>query len=202
MMVALVGVACGGGEGNDDGGGGSGAGGGDGGGGGGGGAENAPKVCDASHDALDGPYFVALTPSVSAKKPIALEVQLTTTIGAGVLAEMTVQPLDANDRMTKVGEPFTVAPFVVESDGTFVANWGVVTLPAEANPMAPEALVLDVTQDGSLCPSVCGMVTGEITSPVKLDLAGSTFAMQKGATAESHGEPPTLNCEGDVANSL
>ena len=155
----------------------------------------------------DGLYFFSLTAGVSPNKPAPLLITLTTDSGGptGLQFTMEVQPVDADDRMTIVGDPFTVGPFAINGDGSFEADWGEVSVPGETNPLTPSVLTAEIVTIGALCsgePDSCGIITGQVLAPVMLDLAGSTFYMEKIDDLADHTEPPFLNCAGDTANPL
>lgn len=85
-------------------------------------------------------------------------------------------PLDAADRRTEVGGELVLGPYVVENDGSFVADTGEMTLPGEANALLPgvpitSALVLH----GQICgvrSFYCGTVTGTSSYPVAGPIEG------------------------------
>jgi len=166
--------------------------------------------CDTAPAALgeaDGLYFFNLVAAQSPKKPAPLLVTLTTEAAGptGLQFSLEVQPVDATDRMTTVGETFTVGPFAINGDGSFEADWGSVTVPGETNPLTASELGADLITIGALCSMqdyACGIVNGAITSPVTLPLDGSTFYMEKIETIADHSEPPILNCAGDVGGAL
>jgi hypothetical protein len=166
--------------------------------------------CDTAPAALgepDGLYFFSLVPPQSPKKPAPLLATLTTTAdgSTGLSFSLELQPVDAEDRMTQVGDPFTVGPFEVNADGSFEADWGPFAVPGETNPLTPSVLEADIVTLGALCTmqdDVCGIASGQITSPVVLDIAGSTFYMEKIDDIADHTEPVLLNCAGDTGNTL
>ena len=151
---------------------------------------------------VDGEYLFALVVALSAKKPAPLKATLTTTDGAaGLEFTLDMQPLDAEDRVTEVGAPFTVGPFAVNGDGSFEADWGSVTVPPETNPISASQLTAELQTIGNLCPGDfhCGIANGQVTSPAPIDITGSDWTMESLTTFV---EPPKLNCAGDLADPL
>ena len=89
--------------------------------------------------------------------------------------------------------------FSVASDGSFVSDWGAIAVPGAANPVSASSLELDVTLVGAFCPTACGDVTGDVTSPAPIPLDGSTFFLEP---IGSHTEPPQVDCAGTLADPL
>ncbi len=151
---------------------------------------------------LDGEYLFSLVVALSATTPAPLKATLTTMDGAaGLEFTLDMQPLNADDRVSEVGSPFSVGPFPVNADGGFDSDWGTITVPPETNPISASELVAELQVIGRLCPGdfLCGIANGMITSPAPIDITGSTWTMENLATFV---EPPKLNCAGDRADPL
>lgn len=151
---------------------------------------------------VDGEYLFSLVVQLSATKPAPLKATLTTMDGAaGLEFTLDLQPLNAEDRVTEVGTPFSVGPFPVSSDGSFDSDWGTITVPGETNPISASELVAELQVAGRICPGdfFCGIAGGMVTSPAPIDISGSTWTMESLAT---FAEPPKLNCAGDLADPL
>jgi hypothetical protein len=118
---------------------------------------------------------------------------------------LTLEPLDASDRSTPVPPDLgPYGPFLVEPDGTFTAELGVLTIPSKTNPVGSFVLTADVVLDGRACAgaaSLCGVARGAITAPLTLPLDGSTWSMSPGEEG-TYPEPPIINCAGDKAAPL
>ena len=151
---------------------------------------------------FDGSWVFLLSPQQSMTKPAPLKAEVTTADNGGTLQlTMDMQPLDANDRMTEVGTPFTLGPFDIGMDGTFEADFGEISVPGETNPLTDSPLVADVVIGGAFCDSMflCGPILGNmVLMPLMLPLSGN-WAMHK---EESYMEPPVLTCSGDTAAPL
>jgi len=151
---------------------------------------------------LDGEYLFSLVVALSATKPAPLKATLTTMDGAaGLEFTLDLQPLDAENRVSEFGAPFSVGPFPVSADGSFDADWGTITVPPETNPISASELVAELQVLGRFCPGdfLCGIANGMVSSPAPIDINGSNWTMENLATFI---EPPKLNCAGDLADPL
>jgi hypothetical protein len=120
---------------------------------------------------VSGTALMAIGTSIGATYPILFYGQITTPAQGGKTAVLfRYHPLDASDRATPVGDELVLGPYAIESDGSFVAATGEMTLPGEANALLPgvpitSALVLH----GKICgvrSFYCGTVTGESSYPI------------------------------------
>lgn len=151
---------------------------------------------------VDGEYLFALVAKQSPGKPAPLKATLTTADGAaGLEFSLSMQPLNADDRVSEVGSVFTLGPFAVNGDGTFDADWGTISVPPETNPLTASELVAEVRISGKLCPGdfFCGPANGDIVMPAPINIDGSDWTMESLATFM---EPPKVNCAGDLADPL
>ena len=137
-----------------------------------------PTLGDASNQ-----YFMGLSLSIAPSKPFLFLV--TATIDVDRIS-FRVQPLDASDGTSPVGSPFLGGPFPIATDGSFVGDFGTVSVDPAANPISGSELLTTLALEGmsggwcGSSPFVCGIADGVATKPIAdLDLAGSTFAMQK-----------------------
>lgn len=148
---------------------------------------------------LDGDFLFSLSAKLKPKKAIALLMKVTTTDSGGTLMMgLEATPLSGMDHMTPVDAPITIAPFAINADGSFDASLGTITVNGEANTITPGSdIVATVNLQGRLCAEnpdfICGTVTGMVTMPITLDLAGSTFTMQR-VTDMSTLPFPMLDC--------
>jgi hypothetical protein len=152
---------------------------------------------------IDGDFFFALVPKQSPKKPAPFHATVTTSDAAGGLEySITLQPIDAEDRVTEVGPPLpTLGPFPVGADGSFDSDWGTLIVPGETNPISASELTVEVQINGQMCPGdfFCGGANGMVTMPINLPIDGSSWAMER---LSLFAEPPKLNCAGDVADPI
>jgi hypothetical protein len=150
---------------------------------------------------IDGDYFFALTPAQSPTKPAPMIATVTSTMGnGGIEMTLSMQPINADDRVTPEGGPFTLGPFPIAADGSFDADWGSIVLPGATNPLTASELGATVPSwRGNFCvgsPLICGTLDGDITMPVMLNIDGTTWAM---VPMDVHMEPAVINCAGDTA---
>ncbi|XYH96390.1 hypothetical protein ACMHYB_52870 [Sorangium sp. So ce1128] len=176
----------------------SGDGGSDGSGGGGG-------SCLPEAGAPDGEFFFSLSAYLNPQAPIVFLSTLTTEArDDGLSFSMSFQALEAADRKTPTGTPFDVGPYEVSADGQFTAELPTLVVPGNANPISGSELEATITLSGALCAPadfVCGDVTGTVTRPLRLDLKGSTFTMQRITEPDSY-PAPLINCDRKPARPL
>jgi hypothetical protein len=131
--------------------------------------------------ALDGQYVFALSAVIQRETPILFLTQVTG-LANPPSVQLVFQPLRSADRRTPVGSPVTVGPFPLAADGTLHAELPPLVVSGESNPITGGEIEAQVTLDARLCGGTdfqCGTVTGNVTRPIPLDLAGSTFAMER-----------------------
>jgi hypothetical protein len=153
--------------------------------------------------ALDGQYVLALSAVIAPETPILFLTQVTG-ISDPPGVELELQPLSAADRRTPVGQPLTVGPIALSTDGAVHAELPPLIVSGEANPITGGEIEAQVTLDARFCgvsDFYCGSVSGRVTLPVGLDLAGSTFAMER-VQGGMLPEQPFLNCNRDRAAAL
>lgn len=152
---------------------------------------------------INGDFFLAL--AVATASDLPLQFYTTATLvqsgdGTGILT-LSLQPLaiDPGETLTPrtpVGDPLVIEDIVVSEEGAFAADLGEIELVAAANPI----LGLDITttialegfiQDENL---FCGNVTGMVSAPTDLDLAGSTFAAVRVDSVDELPEMFAIKC--------
>ncbi len=145
----------------------------------------------ATLEQLAGRYLFALAAKPAADKPILALLTVVPNAGDIPGGEVLFEPLSLADSMSTVG---------VKNEGTFqlkgedltVPSFHVV-LPANANTVLPADAEADLRLAGLVCvlggaasvESFCGSADGNITAPLELPLAGSTF----GAMRIEEGKP-------------
>jgi hypothetical protein len=128
---------------------------------------------------------------------------LTTADGAsGLEFSMDLQPLDRFDRTTPQGPVIPIGPFAIDAQGKFSTLLPPLDVTGDANPISGSDISATVSIEGFICTmteSICGTAEGDVTKPVPLPIAGSTFTIEKLAGPGMYPDPPILDCEGTEA---
>jgi hypothetical protein len=165
------------------------------------------QSCTIRPGDVEGAFLLAISTSIAPTKPIVALTDLTTpAFQDGTGLALSVQPLAASDRTTPVGASISLGPFLVDAGGNFRADMPGLTVSGDANPITPGAPIsADLVLAGNLCAKsgfFCGSVSGEVTSPITLNLEGSTFTL----TLVEPGDPvptqPAVDCRGTLAAPL
>jgi hypothetical protein len=169
-------------------------------------AGDAPS-CTILPGGVEGSYLLAISVSVAPTKPIVALTDLTTpAFRGGTGLALTVQPLAASDRTTPVDSPISIGPFLIDERGNFRATVPGLTVSGDANPITPGAPIsADIVLAGNLCATsgfFCGSVSGRATSPIMLDLEGSTFTLTFVEPGGSVPTQPVVDCTGTLATPL
>lgn len=161
-------------------------------------------TCTVLPGSVNGSYLLALSVTLAPKKPIAVRVDLDTPeSNGGTGLTLHAQPLRAADRSTPVGPPLDFGPFPVGQTGAWRGDLPGLEVSGEANSVTGGDIAADVVLDGSLCGDgslFCGTVSGRVTDPIPLDLAGSTFAMTRLDDTGATPATPVIDCAGNVAD--
>lgn len=150
---------------------------------------------------IDGTFLFTLSAKLSPFQPVLLHLDMTTADdgAGGIEVSWTMQPLDSDDRVTRVGTVTNHGPFAVSpEDGTFEAPLGELRIPGTGNPFSDNELVANATLRGPICRPgdfLCGTTSGEVTSPITYDLEGSSYTFEA-APGGQYPEPPTIDCDG------
>ena len=78
-----------------------------------------------------------------------------------------------------VGDVYAYAALPVDGTGTFYWDTGIILIPAAANPITGEDLVVSIQANVVPVgvPAYCGVAGGTVTSPIQTSLDGTTHAM-------------------------
>jgi hypothetical protein len=78
-----------------------------------------------------------------------------------------------------VGDVYAYPGLAVDPSGTFYWDTGIILIPAAANPVSGEDLVVSIQANvvPMGVPAYCGVAGGTVTSPIQVPLDGSTHAM-------------------------
>jgi hypothetical protein len=127
---------------------------------------------------IDGPYLLALAAVIDPGHPFQWVAH---TRMSGGFVDLELQPLTLDIGGTVAprlpfGEPLVYSDIPVVG-GCFTLDMGMVTIPGATNPITGSDLQAIVVLDGCFDGvDYCGTVSGRVSSPLELDLAGSTFA--------------------------
>ena len=156
-------------------------------------------ACGETVQSVEGDFLFALSAQIDAEKPILFLASIVTEADG---MHVSVTPLEAADRKTLIPPPLEIGPYPIDAEGNFVAALPQLTIPGAANPITGSEIVATTTLSGAVCENLlCGDVTGQVTEPLMLDLAGSTFAMAR-VMGTDYPEPPVIDCSGKTAEPL
>jgi hypothetical protein len=117
--------------------------------------------------------------------------------GGGGTADLSFQPLSLNQGESLaprefIGDPLEFADVVIADDGTFELDMGTVNVTGAANPVTGSDITATLVVHGDILDenTMCGELTGMLSSPLEYDLAGSTFAAIR--LADDGSDPTTL----------
>jgi hypothetical protein len=143
-------------------------------------------------DRLDfsGRYLAALATTLAPGQPILFSCEVTVSEDLATV-DLSFQPLSTDaDPLPRepVGESFGASAVAYGEDGSFSAELGELTIPGRANPISGSDIVATVTiaatayaMTADLPMSFCGGVSGMVSVPLALDLAGSTIGGVEGS---------------------
>jgi len=135
---------------------------------------------------FSGTFMLSLSTVVDTEKPIYFDTPVVVDVDAQTI-DLSFQPLTADvnsagearaDARDPVGDAITAEDVPYEDDGTWVADLGEVTMVGDANAVTFRDIVATLTLSGRVDSAdfFCGTVAGDVTIPLPIPLAGSTFA--------------------------
>jgi len=135
---------------------------------------------------FSGTFMLSLSTVVDTEKPIYFDTTVVVDVDAQTI-DLSFQPLTADvnsagearaDARDPVGDAITAEDVPYEDDGTWVADLGEVTMVGDANAVTFRDIVATLTLSGRVDSAdfFCGTVAGDVTIPLPIPLAGSTFA--------------------------
>jgi len=133
---------------------------------------------------LSGSFLMGASVVVDNTKPLRFKLDITVDL-EGSTIETSLQAIavppnnGATAPGTLVGEVYTVTADLDSLDGSFVLDFGSIVVPVEANPILPAAVTAEFMLEGctSTPTASCGLISGRITAPAEIPLAGSTWAV-------------------------
>lgn len=166
--------------------------------------------CALALGVIDGSYLMALSLVTAGNKsnkdrPIVLQNTVKTSLSGDALqVSWSLQPLKFEDRKTPTGSALQYS-FSLGPGGGEVLNLPPLDVPADANPLSGSAITLNLWNlTGVSCSAVsfqCGTGDGDVTKPISLSIAGSTWTMERIVGGE-YPEPPKIDCEKNLASPL
>jgi hypothetical protein len=169
---------------------------------------DAPLGTDAACPPLEnadlaGFHLLSLSLSVAPENPILYWGEaMTTNDELGETLAFIGGALDEVDHATPVGDPVSLwtVPIV---DGKLYIEPKVIVVPGQASTLVGvKDLAMTVAFHGTVCgPShfYCGELSGTVEEPLPMDLAGSTFTLEKGVTDEQLPSPIHVDCAKNLA---
>jgi hypothetical protein len=170
-----------------------------------------PASCDTcamntTAGEADGDYLFTLTTNLGPTTPILFDTKLEVEDDGGNLKfTLTATPLDASDRMTTVGNEFTIGPFTLGQGFCLDGTTSRIELPGAANPISGCDVAAVVQLVASVC-SPTGFICGTIPTGsaflgmAEIPINGSTFTLERLSAPGVYPDPPKLNCEMDLAD--
>lgn len=158
---------------------------------------------------LDGDYIFALSAKLKPVAPLIFLVKVTSKDASGSTAmDWSLQPLNRFDRETPVGDPIVLSGIVIDANGKIDANSLVntpISVTGEANPISGSNITAEVQSltGGNFCNTdgfYCGGVVGNVTKPIPIELAGSTWTLTKVTGPADYPDPVPINCKKDPAD--
>ncbi len=157
------------------------------------GGQDTSTGCSEERPTPDGDYFCALSASIGRTLPLYMNVNFaldgdTLTVNAQPLVreytEESSPPDDVelmSNRREAVGDPLAEVTAAYGSDGSFEIVWNDTTVPGEANPLTFREIGGDLILTGTFITDgvAAGAMSGTVTRPTALPLAGSTFACER-----------------------
>lgn len=160
---------------------------------------------------FSGTYFMAVeVAGVGVGRPLYLQADVVVDLEANTI-DMTLQPLKTDvdaangevraDPRTPTGDALSFPGIEFLEDGTFVADLGHVEVDGMANPLTGSFIEADMVLHGTVASTevFCGSVSGAVTVPADIPLAGSTFGVVKGT--EFADITPMSRCPANVGNN-
>lgn len=153
-----------------------------------------------SMDGVDGQYLLAVSTTIDPDFPFQFVATFETDVSS--MLTLTLQPLTLGmGNVTTPRQPFG-APLqftnIPITNGQFSINLGTVTLAGPTNPITGSDSIAQLTLAAMIVDMdfVCGTVDGKVSSPLMVDLSGSTFAAVRIDAPNLLPSNVILNCDG------
>ncbi len=148
---------------------------------------------------LSGAYLFAVAAVIAPETPLQWRATVVQDLDTGeltiVLQPLSLDPLSTTSPREPTGEPRVVTA-TPGPDNTFTLDLGQVYVPGAANPITGSDINTTLALDGVASASDlwCGEVTGSVTTPLQLDLTGSTFAFTPVTATGELPDPVVARC--------
>lgn len=140
-------------------------------------------VCTGPVD-LSGSYLLGAVVVVDKTKTLRFKLDLDVDLAgnsiSGDLQGIAVPPNNGATAVgTLVGDVYSATAELDPTDGSFSLDFGEIVVPTEANPILATAVTTTITLTGctSTTTDACGIIEGQISKPLELPLAGSSWAL-------------------------
>lgn len=160
--------------------------------------------------AMDGQWLFALSAKLKPASPILFFADVTTSDQGGATSmQWTLVALDAKARTPLPGfTPIQFDPSTIGADGAWSFDPPALAVPGAANPITGSDIEADVALEGQICDGrdfACGIVTGNVTKPIPLELCPaaddcSTWTLERLTTPDTLPETVKYNCACAVAD--
>lgn len=148
--------------------------------------------------ALDGQWLFALSATLAPTKPILFFADVTSADAGGQVEwQWTLTPLDAKTREPVPGTPIEIDPSQIPADGQWSVTLPPLDVPGAANPITGSDITAEAGLTGDVCGGrdfLCGDVSGNVSKPIVLDLAGSTWTLQRLTAPDTLPDTIYINC--------
>ena len=152
---------------------------------------------------ISGVYLLALETSIAPGLPLQfvvdVQADLDLATGDGPVS-LDIQPLSLDVMSTtepreEVGE--SIAVDTMATEGRFTVDFGVTMVTGEANPITGSDITADLALEANVRSEDywCGIVTGDVQSPIQAPLDGSTFAATRLADRSERPEEFAVKCD-------
>ena len=135
---------------------------------------------------VSGDFLLAAALTVNPATPLqwTVEVVFTADDDGGGSMDLVLQPLaldvgSTTTPRTPFGEALVYDDVIVDPDGSFSLDLGVLQVAGATNPITGSDVTTTAAIDGAIVDidNACGDLSGMVSVPIAYDLAGSTFAM-------------------------
>ena len=148
---------------------------------------------------VTGTFLLAIATTIAPDRPLQFLAEVTLTPAAAGTATLSLvaQPLSVAAR-TAVGSPIAVSNVAVDARGRLTLPFGAQTVTGAANPISGSDILATITLTGAIASAdrFCGTVTGMVTMPIQIDLAGSVWGAIRvpAGTVGTALPPPDTTC--------